>query len=88
MCSPASVGKTSRLKHGESSGNLSNDGSRPPTFPPHRPRTITGKGRTEVVKGSAKSLVGRVTGSRRLRAVQAPGNIKQAGAKIKDASGQ
>jgi hypothetical protein len=37
MCSPASVGKTSRLKHGESSGNLSNDGSRPPTFPPHHP---------------------------------------------------
>ena len=36
-------------------------------------------------------MVGRVTGSRRLRAEgradQATGNIKQAGAKIKDASG-
>jgi hypothetical protein len=29
-----------------------------------------------------------VTGSRRLRADQATGNIKQAGAKIKDASGR
>ena len=40
---------------------------------------------------SAKRMVGRVTGSRRLRAEgpadQATGNIKQAGAKIKDASG-
>jgi uncharacterized protein YjbJ (UPF0337 family) len=43
---------------------------------------------TEVVKGSAKSMAGRVTGSRRLRAGQAPGNIKQAGPEIKDASGQ
>jgi uncharacterized protein YjbJ (UPF0337 family) len=45
----------------------------------------------EAVKGSAKRMVGRVAGSRRLRAEgradQATGNIKQAGAKIKDASG-
>ena len=45
----------------------------------------------EAVKGSAKKMAGRVTGSRRLRAEgradQAKGDIKQAGAKIKDASG-
>jgi uncharacterized protein YjbJ (UPF0337 family) len=46
----------------------------------------------EVVKGRAKRIAGRVTGSRRLRAEgrvgQAKGgDIKQAGAKIKDASG-
>ena len=45
----------------------------------------------EAVKGSAKKMAGRVTGSRRLRtegrADQAKGDIKQAGAKIKDASG-
>ena len=39
----------------------------------------------------AKRMAGRVTGSRSLRAEgradQATGNIKQAGAKIKDASG-
>jgi uncharacterized protein YjbJ (UPF0337 family) len=44
----------------------------------------------EAVKGSAKKMAGRVTGSRRLRAEgrvdQAKGDIKQAGAKIKDAS--
>jgi uncharacterized protein YjbJ (UPF0337 family) len=43
----------------------------------------------EAVKGSAKKAVGRVTGSRRLQAEgrgdQVKGNIKQAGAKIKDA---
>jgi uncharacterized protein YjbJ (UPF0337 family) len=46
---------------------------------------------TEAVKGSAKRMAGRITGSRRLRtegrADQAMGNIKQAGAEIKDASG-
>jgi uncharacterized protein YjbJ (UPF0337 family) len=45
----------------------------------------------EAVKGSAKKMAGRVTGSRRLRTEgrvdQAKGDIKQAGAKIKDASG-
>ena len=46
----------------------------------------------EVVKGSAKRMLGRLTGSRRLRAEgradQAKGDIKQAGAKIKDATGR
>ena len=46
---------------------------------------------TEALKGSAKKMAGRVTGSRRLRTEgrvdQAKGDIKQAGAKIKDASG-
>ncbi len=46
--------------------------------------------KAEAVKGSAKSMVGRLTGSRRLRAEgradRAKGNIKQAGAKIKDAA--
>jgi uncharacterized protein YjbJ (UPF0337 family) len=45
----------------------------------------------ETFKGSVKKMVGRVTGSRHLRAEgrvdQAKGDIKQAGAKIKDASG-
>jgi uncharacterized protein YjbJ (UPF0337 family) len=45
----------------------------------------------ETFKGSVKKMAGRVTGSRRLRtegrADQAKGDIKQAGAKIKDASG-
>jgi len=45
----------------------------------------------ETFKGSVKKMVGRVTGSRRLRTEgrvdQAKGDIKQAGAKIKDASG-
>ena len=45
--------------------------------------------KAEAVKGSAKRLVGRLTGSRRLRAEgradQAKGNLKQAGDKIKDA---
>jgi uncharacterized protein YjbJ (UPF0337 family) len=48
--------------------------------------------KAEAVKGSAKRMVGRLTGSRRLRAEgradQAKGNIKQAGAKLKDASGR
>ena len=52
-------------------------------------KTIAHK--TEAVKGSSKRMAGRVTGSRSLRAEgradQATGNIKQAGAKIKDASG-
>jgi len=47
--------------------------------------------KAEAVKGSAKRAVGRITGSRRLRAEgradQAKGNLKQAGAKIKDAAG-
>jgi uncharacterized protein YjbJ (UPF0337 family) len=46
----------------------------------------------EVAKGSAKRMLGRLTGSRRLstegRADQAKGDIKQAGAKIKDATGR
>jgi uncharacterized protein YjbJ (UPF0337 family) len=46
--------------------------------------------KAEAVKGSAKRMVGRLTGSRRLRAEgradRAKGNIKQAGAKIKDAA--
>jgi uncharacterized protein YjbJ (UPF0337 family) len=45
----------------------------------------------ETVKGRTKKMAGRVTGSRRLKAEgrvdQAKGDIKQAGAKIKDASG-
>jgi uncharacterized protein YjbJ (UPF0337 family) len=48
--------------------------------------------KAEVVKGSVKRMVGRITGSRRLRAEgradQAKGDIEQAGAKIKDASGR
>jgi uncharacterized protein YjbJ (UPF0337 family) len=47
--------------------------------------------KAEAVKGGAKRVVGRITGSRRLRAEgradQAKGNLKQAGAKIKDAAG-
>ncbi|WP_329196286.1 CsbD family protein [Streptomyces sp. NBC_01435] len=45
--------------------------------------------KAEAVKGGAKKVVGRVTGSPRLRAEgrgdQAKGNVKQAGAKVKDA---
>ena len=45
----------------------------------------------ETFKGIVKKMTGRVTGSRRLRtegrADQAKGDIKQAGANIKDASG-
>jgi uncharacterized protein YjbJ (UPF0337 family) len=45
----------------------------------------------ETAKGAAKRTIGRLTGSRRLRtegrADQAKGDIKQAGAKIKDATG-
>jgi uncharacterized protein YjbJ (UPF0337 family) len=45
--------------------------------------------KAEAVKGSAKKASGRATGSRRLRADgrgdQVRGDIKQAGAKIKDA---
>ena len=45
----------------------------------------------ETFKGSVKKMVGRVTGSRRLRTEgrvdQAKGDIKQAGAKVKDATG-
>jgi len=45
----------------------------------------------ETAKGDIKRMFGRLTGSRRLRtegrADQAKGDIKQAGAKIKDASG-
>jgi uncharacterized protein YjbJ (UPF0337 family) len=45
----------------------------------------------ETLKGSLKKIAGRVTGSRRLRAEgrldQAKGDVEQAGAKIKDASG-
>ena len=45
--------------------------------------------KAEAVKGGAKKTAGRLTGSRRLRADgrgdQATGNLKQAGAKIKDA---
>ncbi|MFF1651232.1 CsbD family protein [Streptomyces sp. NPDC058240] len=45
--------------------------------------------KAEAVKGGAKKSVGRATGSPRLRAEgrgdQIKGNIKQAGAKIKDA---
>ena len=45
--------------------------------------------KAEAVKGSAKKAAGRTTGSRRLRADgrsdQVRGDIKQAGAKIKDA---
>lgn len=47
--------------------------------------------RAEAVRGGVKRMAGRITGSRRLRAEgradQAKGDIKQAGAKIKDASG-
>jgi uncharacterized protein YjbJ (UPF0337 family) len=52
------------------------------------PKKIAHK--AEAVKGSAKKMTGRLTGSRRLRAEgradQARGNLKQAGAKIKDAT--
>jgi uncharacterized protein YjbJ (UPF0337 family) len=45
--------------------------------------------KAEAVKGGAKKTAGRVTGNRRLRAKgrrdQAKGNLKQAGAKVKDA---
>jgi uncharacterized protein YjbJ (UPF0337 family) len=45
--------------------------------------------RAEAVKGTAKRMAGRLTGSRRLRAEgrgdQAKGNLKQAGATTKDA---
>jgi len=45
--------------------------------------------KAEAVKGGAKRIIGRITGSRRLRsegrADKAKGNLKQAGAKIKDA---
>jgi uncharacterized protein YjbJ (UPF0337 family) len=45
--------------------------------------------KAEAVKGRANRTVGRLTGSRRLRAKgrrdQAKGNLKQAGAKVKDA---
>jgi uncharacterized protein YjbJ (UPF0337 family) len=45
--------------------------------------------KAEAVKGSCKKTAGRLTGSRRLRAEgradQAKGNLKQAGAKVKDA---
>jgi uncharacterized protein YjbJ (UPF0337 family) len=48
--------------------------------------------RAEAVEGGAKRMAGRLTGSRRLRAEgradQAKGDVKQAGAKIKDASGR
>lgn len=47
--------------------------------------------RAETLKGGAKRIIGRLAGSWRLRtegrAGQAKGNIKQAGAKIEDASG-
>jgi uncharacterized protein YjbJ (UPF0337 family) len=46
----------------------------------------------EVAKGSVKRMLGRLTGSRHLRAEgradQAKGDIKQAGAKVKDATGR
>ena len=45
--------------------------------------------KAEAVKGSVKQTAGRLTGNRRLRAEgrgdQAKGNLKQAGAKAKDA---
>jgi uncharacterized protein YjbJ (UPF0337 family) len=45
--------------------------------------------KAEAVKGTFTKTAGRATGSRRLRAEgrgdQAKGNIKQAGAKVKDA---
>ena len=46
--------------------------------------------KAETVKGSVKRSVGRLTGSRRLRAEgrgdRVKGNMKQAGAKVKDAA--
>jgi len=45
--------------------------------------------KAEAVKGSAKKTAGRATGNRRLRAEgrgdRVKGNMKQAGAKVKDA---
>jgi len=45
--------------------------------------------KAEAVKGRAKRTAGRLSGSRRLRVEgrrdQAKGNLKQAGAKVKDA---
>jgi uncharacterized protein YjbJ (UPF0337 family) len=45
--------------------------------------------KAEAVKGSVKRTAGRLTGSRRLRAEgrgdRVKGNMKQAGAKVKDA---
>ena len=46
--------------------------------------------KAEAVKGSVKRSVGRLTGNRRLRAEgrgdRVKGNMKQAGAKVKDAA--
>jgi uncharacterized protein YjbJ (UPF0337 family) len=46
--------------------------------------------KAEAVKGSIKQTAGRLTGSRRLRAEgrrdRFKGNLKQAGAKVKDAA--
>jgi uncharacterized protein YjbJ (UPF0337 family) len=46
--------------------------------------------KAEAVKGSVKKTAGRLTGSRRLRAEgrrdRLKGNLKQAGAKVKDAA--
>ena len=92
----AGAGKTSRLKHGESSGAPSSPPAhQPPQFGQQGQDTVSIARKiahkAEAVKGSAKRMDGRITGSRRLRtegrADQAKGNIKQAGAKIKDASG-
>ena len=48
--------------------------------------------KAEAVKGGVKRMAGRLAGRRRLRAEgradQANGDVKQAGAKIKDASGR
>jgi uncharacterized protein YjbJ (UPF0337 family) len=48
--------------------------------------------KAEAVKGGARRMAGRTTGSRRLRAEsradQAKGDIKQAGATVKEAPGR
>jgi uncharacterized protein YjbJ (UPF0337 family) len=94
LCTQAGAGRTSRLKHYENPGNL-------PSW--LHATQIEGRAGTmsistkiahkaEAVKGGARRMAGRTTGSRRLRAEsrpdQAKGDIKQAGATVKDASGR
>lgn len=54
-----------------------------------QPSRVGDQRATQAMKGGAKKAVGRVTGSRRLQAEgrgdQVKGNVKQAGAKVKDA---
>ncbi len=66
-------------------------GQQPPGLRPGRRKTVSWRGaaRAGGLRLAVKKTAGRVTGSRRLRAEgrgdQAKGNLKQAGAKVKDA---